>query len=202
MPKKYNTSKKPAQLRIIGGKWRGRKLAIADVEGLRPTGDRIRETLFNWLQQDIVDARCLDLFAGSGALGLEALSRGAHSVTLIEQNPKAASNLANHCQLLAIAANECDIVQDDAISWLTKTALQPASIDIVFIDPPFAADLWQTTIATLQHTQCLAENALVYSESPKNTPISAPLNWQLHREKTAGDVSYRLYKVSPALKGA
>jgi len=195
MKKKQPSINKTPQLRIIGGQWRGRKLAISAVDGLRPTGDRIRETLFNWLQQDIRGARCLDCFAGSGALGLEALSRGAESVTLIEQHPQAATMLRKHCTLLGIAPKQAQIVQSDAIDWLSKTAIEKGSVDIVFIDPPFAAKLWQASFDALTQSQCLADGAMIYIEAPKNIALTTPEHWQLHREKFAGDVSYRLYRV-------
>lgn len=194
MPKKKPVSKSTAALRIIGGQWRGRKLAIADIEGLRPTGDRLRETLFNWLQQDIRGARCLDCFAGSGALGFEALSRGAQSVTLIEKHPKAIASLRDHCQLLGVDTSQCDVVQGEMVSWLATANLAPASVDIVFIDPPFAADLWQAVFDALNQSQCLAEGALIYVEAPKNLSLSLPAHWQIHREKTAGDVGYCLLR--------
>ena len=194
MPRKKAPTKPKAQLRIIGGKWRGRKLAIADVEGLRPTGDRIRETLFNWLQADISNARCLDLFAGAGALGLEALSRGAQSVTMIEYDATAAANLTAHCQLLEIDSNACKLIKADAIRYLSNENISPGSIDIVFIDPPFAANLWQSVIDLLEQQSILADDALIYIESPKNRPITPPTHWHSHREKTAGDVRYQLFK--------
>ena len=194
MLKKKPNTKSKSQCRIIGGQWRGRKLAIVDVEGLRPTGDRIRETLFNWLQQDIVDARCLDCFAGTGALSFEALSRGAASVVLLEQHPKAAANLREHTQLLGVTESQCDVIQTDALAWLENKSLGLASIDIVFIDPPFSQNLWQPCFAALEATKCLAEDAWIYIEMPKAREINPPSTWQLHREKFAGDVHYCLYQ--------
>ncbi len=183
------------QLRIIGGQWRGRKLAIADIEGLRPTGDRIRETLFNWLMAEIPDSCCLDLFAGSGALGLESLSRGAKSLIMLEKHPAAARQLLQHCSQLK--AESVQVIQQNTLDWLCGNELPQHSVHIVFIDPPFAEQLWEQTIIRLEQSQLLADDAMVYIESPKRQTINTPANWQLHREKTAGDVCYRLYRASP-----
>lgn len=182
---------KKNQLRIIGGQWRGRKLNIADVDGLRPTGDRIRETLFNWLMSDIVDSHCLDLFAGSGALGLESLSRGAASVTLLEKNRLAANQLEQHCQQLQ--TNKAVVIKGDSLHWLRDNTLAKHSIDIAFIDPPFAADLWQASIEQLDESSLLAPNALIYIEAPKNKELVIKPNWKIIKEKISGDICYRLY---------
>jgi len=184
------------QLRIIGGQWRGRKLAIADIEGLRPTGDRIRETLFNWLMGDIPESRCLDLFAGSGALGLECLSRGAEEVILLEKNTIAAEQLRQHCKLLNTTKGK--IINADTLNWLKQPSLKPQSIDIVFIDPPFAGDLWQAAISALENSDLLANNALIYVETSKNTLLTTPEDWKLTKEKTTGQVCYRLFSLHRA----
>lgn len=181
------------QLRIIGGKWRGRKLAIADIDGLRPTGDRIRETVFNWLMGRIVESRCVDLFAGSGALGLECLSRGAAEVTLLEKHPLAVSQLRQHCQLLD--AKSAKVVECDTLLWLEKaTVAATGMFDIVFIDPPFAADLWAEVIAKLDASNILSPNAIIYMETSKNHLLRTPAHWQLLKEKQSGQVCYRLYQ--------
>lgn len=181
------------QLRIIGGLWRGRKLSFPDVEGLRPTGDRIRETLFNWLAPDIRGARCLDLFAGSGALGLEALSRGASTSLLIERHGGAATQLRANLQLLQAEGGA--VVNADALTWLTTHT--PASphgpFDVVFIDPPFQQDLWQKVIDQLEQQAWLAEGAAIYIESGVDDHYLPPASWRLHRDKTAGRVHYRLF---------
>ena len=184
-------SNKKNQLRIIGGRWRGRKLSIANLPGLRPTGDRIRETLFNWLAADIHDSQCLDLFAGTGALGLESLSRGAKHVTFLEKHPAATQQLQENCQQLN--AVDTHIIKQDAITWLQNHSLKKHSIHIVFIDPPFAENLWQACIEALNSSELLAENAVIYIETPKHTILSVPKDWQLYKEKTAGDICYRLY---------
>lgn len=178
------------QLRIIGGIWRGRKLSFPDVNGLRPTGDRIRETLFNWLAPEIQGARCLDVFAGSGALGIEALSRGASSSLMIERDPKAAAQLKTNLELLK--ATNGRVINEDAVSRLQKgNAEEP--YHIVFVDPPFQLALWQAVIEALETGNWLAEDATIYIESGRNDQYHPPINWQLHRDKHAGAVSYRLF---------
>jgi 16S rRNA (guanine966-N2)-methyltransferase len=178
------------QLRIIGGLWRGRKLSFPDVDGLRPTGDRIRETLFNWLAPDIQGAHCLDLFAGSGALGLEALSRGAGSSLLLEKNTAAAQQLKANLQLLQ--AHNGRVEQVDSLQWL-KQQQPPHPFDVVFIDPPFALNLWAPIAAALEAHHWLSDAAVIYLEAPRDAQLQLPANWQLHRDKQAGQVSFRLY---------
>lgn len=187
------TVKSNNQLRIIGGLWRGRKLGFPDVDGLRPTGDRIRETLFNWLAPDIQGAHCLDLFAGSGALGLEALSRGAASSLLLEKHTAAAQQLKANLQLLQ--ADNGRVEQVDSAHWLNQPPSPQVScaFDIVFIDPPFALDLWNRVAAALEAGNWLAEDAIIYLEAPRDAQLQLPANWHLHRDKQAGQVSYRLY---------
>ncbi|MFC6633756.1 16S rRNA (guanine(966)-N(2))-methyltransferase RsmD [Microbulbifer taiwanensis] len=186
-PQRKTSPQTLSQLRIIGGRWRGRKLQFAPVEGLRPTGDRLRETLFNWLQFHLPDARCLDLFAGSGALGLEALSRGAAEVDFVELNRSAAQTLGDQLKLLG--ADNGRVHHASAADFLAGTA---ASYDIVFMDPPFAGDLWQQTLAAL--TGHLAEGALVYVETPREKAIALPADWQIEKEKRAGQVCLRLLR--------
>ncbi|HSC67135.1 MAG TPA: 16S rRNA (guanine(966)-N(2))-methyltransferase RsmD [Cellvibrio sp.] len=178
------------QLRIIGGQWRGRKLGFPDVDGLRPTGDRIRETLFNWLAPEIHGAHCLDLFAGSGALGLEALSRGAASSLLLEKHPAAARQLISNLQLLQAADGRVE--QVDSLDWLGRQT-PSHRFDIVFIDPPFALDLWERIASALEAHAWLSDAAVIYLEAPRDALLQLPANWQLHRDKQAGQVSYRLY---------
>lgn len=178
------------QLRIIGGSWRGRKLSFPDVDGLRPTGDRIRETLFNWLAPDIAGARCLDLFAGSGALGLEALSRGAGASVLVEKHPLAAQSLAKH--LLILNADTAQVINADALGYLAKA--NPAlPFDVVFIDPPFQHRLWQQAIDLLEQKNLLSEGCAIYVESGIEDEYQVPSSWQLHRDKTTANVRYRLF---------
>jgi len=178
------------QLRIIGGEWRGRKLPFPDIEGLRPTTDRIRETLFNWLQPELHAAHCLDLFAGSGALGFECLSRGAQSVTLLDSNQQAAAQLeANRQQLKA--TEHCTVLQVDALSWLATS--QPSQMDIAFVDPPYQLELLAPSLQALEESNCLADQALIYFEHDRKQPAPAlPDNWSIHRTKAAGAVVFNL----------
>ena len=175
-------------LRIIGGQWRGRKLRFADGEGLRPTTDRVRETVFNWLQPVIAGARCLDLFSGSGALGLEALSRGADEVLFIERNPQAVKALRENLALLE-AAN-AEVHQGDALVWLRGT---PRPFDVVFLDPPFRQDLLAPALKLLAEGGWLADHARIYIEleSEQGEP-ELPEGWELLRSKQAGQVAYHL----------
>ena len=187
-------SKGSGELRIIGGQLRGRKLAIADVPGLRPTTDRVRETVFNWLQFELVDTRCLDLFAGSGALAFEALSRGAKQVIVIEQDGQAAKLLNQHASLLSKACTgEALVQQADALQFLMQQPAQP--FNIVFIDPPFGMGLAERCIDKLEHNHWLAHGSWVYIETERSLTLRVPHHWQLHREKNAGQVTYRLYQV-------
>ena len=184
---------KTRPLRIIGGQWRGRKLSFPALEGLRPTGDRIRETLFNWLAPRLPSSHCLDLFAGSGALGLEALSRGAGETLLLEKNPTAAAQLQANLDRLG-----CDlgrVIATDSLDWLAREIPRP--FDQVFIDPPFDADLWQTCIDQLASRPWLAEEASVYIETDPGRTLTTPDNWRLHRDKTSGHVRYRLFIANP-----
>lgn len=178
-------------LRIIGGEWRGRKLRFADGEGLRPTTDRVRETLFNWLQPVISGARCLDLFAGSGALGLEALSRGAAEVLFLDTNPHAVTALKENLSLLQ--ADNAKVLKSDALAYLRGSG---EHFDIVFIDPPFRRDLLQPTLQLLADGDWLAPGARVYIEleSEQHEP-ELPQGWELLRSKRAGQVAYHLAAV-------
>jgi 16S rRNA (guanine966-N2)-methyltransferase len=175
-------------LRIIGGRWRGRKLRFADGEGLRPTTDRVRETLFNWLQPVIHGARCLDLFAGSGALGLEALSRGAIEVQFIERNPQAVKALQENLALLH--ADNGQVLQGDALTFLRSPA-QP--FDVVFLDPPFRQDLLNPALTLLAQENWLAPGARIYIElEAEQGEPSLPVGWELLRSKKAGQAAYHL----------
>lgn len=176
-------------VRIIAGRWRGRKLPVAEIDGLRPTGDRIRETLFNWLMSDTPGARVLDLFSGAGSLGLESLSRGASELLMIERHPKAAKQLRDN--LKSLDAQGASVIECDAISWLEQSAAQP--FDLVFIDPPFSQDLWQASFDKLEAGGYLHSGSAIYVECERNHPLSTPPNWHLHRDKNAGNVSFRLY---------
>ncbi|ARR50474.1 16S rRNA (guanine(966)-N(2))-methyltransferase RsmD [Photobacterium damselae subsp. damselae] len=193
--RRQQTGKKPQNnrqsgfVRIISGQWRGRKLPVHDVEGLRPTTDRVKETLFNWLAQDIYQAKCLDLFAGSGSLSFEALSRGAESLTMIELDPKAAAQLKQN--LTAIGATNATLHNTNSVNFLNQAGTPH---DLVFIDPPFRKDFIQQVITALEANHWLSPNALIYIEAEKELgSIDVPPSWHLYREKTAGQVCYRLF---------
>lgn len=187
------SAKKPpqaaaGQIRIIGGQWRGRKLPVPNSPGLRPTTDRVRETLFNWLAPVIQGARCLDCFAGSGALGLEALSRYAGSATLLEFERLVAQQLEKN---LALLQGKGTVVNTNTLSWLAGNG-QP--FDVVFLDPPFRKGLLAETVTLLEQQGWLADEAWIYVEAEaESAAADVPANWQLHREKVAGQVAYRLY---------
>lgn len=179
------------QLRIIGGQYRSRKLSFPDVEGLRPTGDRIRETLFNWLAPHVEGARCLDLFAGSGALGFEALSREARHVTFVEQSPKACDYLRENITLLKIQ-ERAELICTDSLKALQILA-EP--FDIIFLDPPFASAQWVSTCTQLEDRNLLKPGGFIYAERSKTSPeITFPHGWQLYRDKSSGQVHYQLYQ--------
>lgn len=184
------TGRKANTVRIIGGQWRSRRLAFPDVPGLRPTPDRVRETLFNWLQNDIHGARCLDLYAGSGALGFEALSRGARVAVLVEQNHQAVQQLQSSARLLN--TEQAAIISAPAMQYVQHCR---DSFDIVFIDPPFPLNEWQAMVNALEGSACLAPTAIIYIESPAaGAPWTVPTHWQLTKSGTAGDVRHHLYR--------
>ena len=181
------------KLRIIGGEWRSRQLPVASVEGLRPTPDRIRETLYNWLTGWVPGARCLDAFSGTGALGLEALSRGATHTTFLEYSPVAARMLQSN--LSTLNCKNAEVVHTDASLWLSKKA--DAAYDLVFLDPPFHKGFVAPICQQLNENGYLSENGLVYIESEVELgQPDVPANWQLWKEKTAGQVTCRLYRLS------
>lgn len=176
-------------LRIIGGEWRSRILNFDTTSGVRPTTDRVRETLFNWLQPATPGANCLDLFSGSGSLGIEALSRGASAVTFVERSNRLSQELNERIGLLN-AQDRGQILQSDAESYLQRCDKQ---FDIVFLDPPFSTDIIDTVCATLEQRQLLADNAYIYIETPRSgEPPVLPSNWTVNRAKIAGQVSYQL----------
>ncbi len=163
-------------------------MPVHKIDGLRPTGDRVRETLFNWLADDINGANCLDLFAGSGALGFEAASRGAQQVTLLELHRQAAQQLQANQQLLK--AENIQLVNTDALSWLSQ--YQQACFDIVFIDPPFAQNMWEQTLRALGECSAVGPSTLLYLEYPKSHLITLPAHWRWLKQKTAGDTGFGL----------
>ena len=197
------SQKTEGRLRIIGGRWRSRLLPIVDLPGLRPTTDRVRETLFNWLQADIPAAHCLDLFAGSGALGFEAASRGAEQVVMLELQAEAYKKLCDNKQ--SLAADNIQCLQQDAIEWLTKSGQPTAGLtraagmiegqtfDVVFLDPPYASNLLGQACVLLEQSHLMAADAKIYIEHPAQQALpELPANWQIIRGKKAGQVAYYL----------
>ncbi|MEM7054436.1 MAG: 16S rRNA (guanine(966)-N(2))-methyltransferase RsmD [Pseudomonadota bacterium] len=185
------------KVRIISGNWRGRKLDVPNVPGLRPTGDRLRETLFNWLQGRIAGRRCLDLFAGTGALGLEAASRGAQSVTLVEINPQlcgALSEIGRHWP----DGNRVQVVNQDVSHFLAQTPVEQGlqAFDCVFVDPPFDAGLQGLCLRLLQQNEWLNRQAWVYVESAAGDNHFELNRWQIQRDKRIGEV--RMLLLEPA----
>lgn len=179
------------QVRIIGGRWRGSRLQLLQQPGLRPSADRGRETLFNWLQPMLPGARVLDLFAGSGALGLEALSRGAAEAVLIERDRQQAQLLADAIGRLGATA-QARLVNADALQWLQHDA--DGRFDLVFVDPPFDAGLWQPALERLP--PWLAEDAWLYLESPAGAPFDPGPDWQPHRSMQSRHAHAALYRRS------
>ena len=179
------------KLRIIGGKWRSRIIPFPSAQGLRPTGDRIRETVFNWLAPTIEGARCLDLFAGSGALCFESLSRGAAHCTALELQGAAVRLLRDNAS--ALEAFDLTVVQTDSLHYLENNVVEHR-YDLVFIDPPFDMPLLSSACALLSSGKWLAVNAKIYCElSAKDNSFAPPPNWQLLREKISGGVRYCLF---------
>ena len=191
MAKRQQKSKKsqPGRLRIVAGNWRSRLLEIADVPGLRPTALRIRETLFNWLAPEIEGARCLDLYAGTGALGLEALSRGAASVVFVESESKAVATLRRNIDKLGTdrAYVECT----DALQYLRN--YRAAAFDVVFVDPPYASNALGDVCRALDASDASAPGTKVYVEDERRRLLpDLPANWRVLKERTAGNVRYAL----------
>ncbi|MBD9398487.1 16S rRNA (guanine(966)-N(2))-methyltransferase RsmD [Pseudomonas sp. PDM11] len=179
------------QLRIIAGQWRSRQFTFPMAHGLRPTPNRVRETLFNWLAPYVEAARVLDPFAGSGALFLEALSRGAGSALALDLNPAAVTSLRGH--LATLRCDNGQVLQSDALAYLQN---QPATpFDLVFLDPPFSQDLLLPACTLLEERGWLADDAWVYTESEQvPSSLGMPGNWRLHREQKAGQVHYALWE--------
>ena len=180
------------RLRIIGGSWRSRVLPVPDAEGLRPTTDRVRETLFNWLQTDVPGSRCLDLFAGSGALGLEAASRGASEVVMVEKASAVYKTLQQNIKTLG--ASQVSVMNQDALRFLNQQSAAcegSLKFDIVFLDPPYQSALLEPVIELLP----LAAGTKVYLEARKGDDITVPKNWLPLKDKLAGQIHYSLYEI-------
>ena len=187
------------RVRIIGGDHRGRQIVFDDGPGLRPTGDRIRETLFNWLQPGLSGARCLDLFAGSGALGFEAVSRGAREVVMLDSSDRVIRRLEKNSRLLGIG-DRATVIRADALEWLAHAAIR--AFDIVFVDPPFAEGLAPRVLELLAQRGWVISGSLVYVEQDlrqENGPLSP--DWSEVRAKEAGKVGYRLLRFDGPVAG-
>jgi 16S rRNA (guanine966-N2)-methyltransferase len=183
---------KSNSVRIISGNWRGRRLPVADVPGLRPTGDRCRETLFNWLQPWLSGAHCADLFAGTGALGFEAASRGAASVFMIEKHPKAQTVLRESIEQLQ--AVQVKLHAGGAMSLIE--AFKPDSYDLVFVDPPFDSNLGGLVFERLDKAGCVRRGGFVYIETPaaSHSEIRPLEGWSTWRDQAVGEVSMQLFR--------
>lgn len=180
------------ELRIIGGAWRGRRIRFALVEGLRPSPDRVRETLFNWLRDQVIGSRCLDLFAGSGALGFEALSRGATQALLVDRESAVVRELRANLSLLG--ATNGEVLHADALQFLQGA---PRRFDIVFLDPPFASRCVPEVCGLLERRGWLAPDAHIYIEQSAREALEGlPAGWTLVRSKQAGEVGYHLARSS------
>ena len=187
---------KTRELRIIAGTWRGRRLRFPAGPDIRPTPDRVRETLFNWLAPYIRGARVLDVFAGSGALGLEALSRGAAQVTFVDTDPRAVAALRERLVDWDAASDCAELRRMDALRFVEarRPAEQPP-FNVVFLDPPFAAGLWQSIAARLEEGKWLAPGAFIYLETPARERLAGlPAAWRPWREGNAGEVGYYLLR--------
>jgi len=186
---KSNNRHQNNKVRITGGQLRGRILTFATLDGLRPSGDRSRETLFNWLMPHIAERRVLDAFAGSGILGFEALSRGARKVIFLDQSQKVTTQINQYCQLFNQQA-QSQIIQTDTLTWLENCS---KSFDLIFLDPPFAADSCQQLLNIIQNQKLLNKNGLIYLEQDKSAlPLSESNNWHILKQKEMGQVRLTL----------
>lgn len=179
--------KQKNNLRIIGGRWRGRQLSFPTVDGLRPTHDRVRETLFNWLMHDVPGAHCLDLFAGSGALGFEALSRGAASVTFVDVSKQATQAISKQVSILEATASATILT-----SSYQHVNLSAQSFDLIFIDPPFQTTDYDALLSWVEQQDWLTPSSLVYLEKPKAVELVLSSNWEQSRYKSTSTLDYYL----------
>lgn len=189
-----SSNQKKNSVRIIAGEYRSRKLEFPSIEGLRPTADRIRETLFNWLQDSIQGETCLDLFAGSGALGFEALSRGASHVDFIEQNTSAANSIRSN--IARFGAKQARVYCSDAFEWLDRYTQDSKQYGLVFLDPPFKGEALVRAINKFESANLLRDDGLVYIETDRQTiDDDLPNNWIEIKGKKAGTIQYGLYNI-------
>ncbi len=183
-------------LRIIGGNWRGRKVSFANQEAVRPTPSRVRETLFNWLQGYVPDTRCLELYAGSGILSIEALSRGASEVVLLDKSEEVVSHLSRQFKDFQVPDQQYQLINEPALSWLAKASGQ--GFDLIFLDPPFACSEFEPILNDIAAKNLANPGALIYIESSSEfqKPL-LPSGWTIHRRNKAGAVHYCLCKFLP-----
>ena len=177
------------KIRIIGGDWRGRRLQVMEQQGLRPTPDRVRETLFNWLMPYVAGADCIDVCAGTGALAFECLSRGANSAVLLEKDKKTADKLQ---EMNAVLQADAQIHCANALSYLKQQPIK--KFDIAFVDPPYDLQLHEKLFTALQEEKWLSEKALIYTEKNQKQHVAVPESWQLLKEGKAGQIEYFLYQ--------
>ena len=176
------------EVRIVGGTWRSRRIRFTPRAGLRPTPDRVRETLFNWLGQDLTGLACLDLFAGSGALGFEAASRGAARVVMVERDRAAYEALRTN--KAALDARQVELVRGDALEFVRTCGSKPGLFDVIFLDPPFDADYWARLVPMLP--PLMARDARVYCET--GAPVEWGADWEVVKHGRAGQVTYQLVR--------
>lgn len=182
----------PGSIRIISGKLRGRKVPVLSMKGLRPTPDRVRETLFNWLQTSIQGATCYNFFAGTGILGFEALSRGAKHCVMVDQSRAICESLHKVRDGLGIEAAACEIVQQDVLEYLKVSKPMP-SADLIFLDPPFDTDLLEQSLKLLEASPLCGVNTKIYTELPLKAPIPEIKDFAVAKTQKAGQVAYHLF---------
>lgn len=187
----FSQNKSNNQVRINGGSLRGQKIIFSNTSGLRPTGNRIKETLFNWISQHVQNSNCLDLFSGSGSLGIESVSHGARSVTMIEKDYFAFLAIKNSCSRLNI--KNATIIEADAVKWISEES-NKTTFDLVFLDPPFMSDLVPVCCEILEKNKLLSSPCYIYVETTKKKKgLCVPENWILLKDKVTGQVAYKLY---------
>lgn len=186
-----NKVAKFGQIRVISGQWRGRKLPVISADGLRPTTDRVKETLFNWLAPYVQGRRCLDLFSGTGSLGIESLSRYAKYCQFVEKNKQAAELINKNLTTLRADSTHFKVNHADALEFLPVCQQH---FDLIFLDPPFNQGLAEKSIAMIEHHQCLAPNGLVYLETELGVTVNVPSDWQCIKQNSTKTMTYQLYE--------
>ena len=191
MKSSKRTKQSASSIRVIGGQWRSRRIVFRTDPAIRPTPDRIRETLFNWLQNSISDASCLELFAGTGALSIEALSRGADHVTIVDQSAAIIGSIRSNLEVLCEDEARYDCIEADAVNWIQHQ--EGRAWDIIFLDPPFDSDSLTTILPIIADQRLLQPDGHIYIESPKSLDSSElPPGWEIARKKQASNVHYCL----------